>query len=186
MMKLLFLSPSLNVGHVHLSCSVCVKYHSHRIISSHKLPGAAVCAWPGTKLWLSGTSEAGVCFYGYCMHCMHVWARLCMKPASCKEFFLPVSPVCRHSFHSCSDRQSLDLNCTANCSTHSWREKKVATKDPWQHKEEQLQAELGTAGRREDLALFISENIPLRLRGNKISFAWNEQMNKPANTSIMG
>lgn len=46
-----FLCPSLKIGHVHLSCSVSVKYHSHRIISNHELPGAAVCAWPGTKLW---------------------------------------------------------------------------------------------------------------------------------------
>lgn len=42
------------IGHAHLSFSDCVKYHSHRIISHHKLSGAAVCVWHQTK---SGTQQ---------------------------------------------------------------------------------------------------------------------------------
>lgn len=90
---------------------------------------------------------ACVCVCGYCMHCMHVWPQACRKQVSRTErvfimtlrlpnqtmatslpplhFFLSLS-LC--SFHSCTIQQSLDLNCKANCSTHSWREKKVAEK----------------------------------------------------------
>lgn len=125
---------------------------------------------------------ACVCVCGYCMHCMHVWPQACRKQVSRTErvfimtlrlpnqtmatslpplhFFLSLS-LC--SFHSCTIQQSLDLNCKANCSTHSWREKKVAEKKKkkplaaQRKKEEQLQAGLAIALRREDLALFISE-----------------------------
>lgn len=53
---------------------------------------------------------------------------------------------------------------------------KKEKKSPWQRKEEQLQAELATALRREELALFISEmtsteNILICLRDNMITFA---------------
>lgn len=53
---------------------------------------------------------------------------------------------------------------------------KKKKKSPWQRKEEQLQAELAIALRREELALFISEmtsteNILICLRDNMITFA---------------
>lgn len=149
-----------------LSFSVCVKYHSHRIISNHKLPGAAVCFWHGTKF---GTRQhklrARQKHACDCMRaCLWLLRVLCARVApSVQETSVPhrtrlhyditasrsnnghISPsssflslsLC--SFHSCTIQQSLDLNCKANCSTHSWREKKVAEKkkkrSPWQHKE---------------------------------------------------
>lgn len=68
----------LIIGHAHLSFSVCVKYHSHRIISNHKLPGAAVSVWHRTKFGTQHKIRACLELCAFiCVHVLHVC--MCMQ-----------------------------------------------------------------------------------------------------------
>ncbi len=60
-----------------------MNYHSHRINSNHKLPGAAaVCVWRRIKLAtqqrkLNQSCEFACMCVHCCTHCMHVRVRVC-------------------------------------------------------------------------------------------------------------
>lgn len=174
-----------------LSFSVCVKYHSHRTISNHKLPGAAVCFWHGTKFGtrqhkLRARRKHACDCMRVCLWLLHV---LCARVApSVRETSVPhrtrlhcdITASKSNNGHISPSSSFLSLSLSVlsilapsnrvwtstvkQTAAHTVGERKRLQKKKekkplaaQRKKEEQLQAGLAIALRREDLALFISE-----------------------------
>lgn len=165
-----------------------MKYHSHRIISSHKLPGAAVCFGHGTKF---GTRQHKLrAHLKHACDCMHVcswllhvlYARVApsvqetsvlhrtrlhhdiMASKSNNGYISPSSSFLSLSLSVLSilaPSNRVWTSTVKQTAAHTVGERKrlQEKKKPLaaqRKKEEQLQAGLAIALRREDLALFIS------------------------------